>query len=54
MRSMLRIRNAVGSTVLPVLLRRVEETSESDESATRRPAEKTNADGTVKLQVLSE
>ena len=29
MRSMLRIRNAFGSTVLPVLLRRVEETSES-------------------------
>ena len=53
-RSMLRIRNAFGSTVLPVLLRRVEETSESDESATRRPAENTNADGTAKLQVLSE
>jgi len=32
-RSMLRIRNAFGSTVLPVLLRRVEEASESEESA---------------------
>jgi len=47
---MLRIRNAFGSTVLPVLLRRVEETSESDESAMRRPAEKTNADGTANFK----